>query len=374
MAKRIVYTIDDPNYGGGAHIATFSQICYVHDELGWEVIVLALEDPSDAVRADYPFITFIGPSAFKKHRTSEDALLASLMRRVRPEDIVCVPFENSRFRQAVAGVSCAWKVQWIHIDYAHWSGLNSETRAISAGDGTLYQHFDRVVFISQMSRDGFAARCPHLRDKCRVCHNLMDTARIRRLAAEAPQQEFFTCSGLRLVTVARLEERQKAIGRCLLAAQALRDKGLAFEWLFVGSGVPEDMPLYRDFVKRVGLGKNVHFAGPQQNPFAYMRSADLFCLFSRYEGIPNTIFEAMITGTPVAATRVGAVPEQILPGTGWLCENDTPSMLQLLETLIQNPALVQNARQSLSGYQYDNAAVRQTIRAVFDPTQQEALL
>lgn len=372
MAKRIVYTIDDPNYGGGAHVATFNQMRHVHRELGWDVTVLALEDPSDAIRAAYPFITFIGPAILKKRHPSEDALLAALIRRVRPDDTVCVPFENSRFRQPVAEVHCAWKVQWIHIDYAHWSNLNSETRAISADDGTLYQHFDRVAFISQMSLDGFAARYPHLREKCRVCHNLMDTERIRRLAAEAPQQDFFTGSGLRLVTVARLEERQKAIGRCLLAAQALRDKGLDFEWLFVGSGVPEDMPLYRDFVKRVGLGENVHFAGPQQNPFAYMRIADLFCLFSRYEGIPNTIFEALITGTPVAATRVGAVPEQILPGIGWLCENDTQSMVQLLETLIRNHALVRNARQSLSGYYYDNTAIHQTIRAVFDPTQEEA--
>ncbi len=43
-----------------------------------------------------------------------------------------------------------------------------------------------------------------------------------------------------------------------------------------------------------------------------MTAADVFCLASFTEGWPNVVNEALACGTPVVATRVGAVP-QMLP-------------------------------------------------------------
>lgn len=49
-----------------------------------------------------------------------------------------------------------------------------------------------------------------------------------------------------------------------------------------------------------------------------MRQADCFVLFSNYENLPCVISEAMASGLPVIATRVGGVPEQVRPGMGIL--------------------------------------------------------
>jgi len=59
-----------------------------------------------------------------------------------------------------------------------------------------------------------------------------------------------------------------------------------------------------------------------------LRSFDVFVLPSRVEGISNTILEAMASGLPVVATRVGGNPELVLEGeTGVLVPASDPPTL-----------------------------------------------
>jgi len=76
------------------------------------------------------------------------------------------------------------------------------------------------------------------------------------------------------------------------------------------------------------LGDRVRFLGERHDVPDVLRALDVFVLPSIAEGISNTILEAMATGLPVIATRVGGNPELVVDGeTGRLVPRGDPGAL-----------------------------------------------
>jgi len=71
-----------------------------------------------------------------------------------------------------------------------------------------------------------------------------------------------------------------------------------------------------DLISRLGLQDRVLLAGrqPHERIPLYLSAADVGVLASYREGCPNVVLESLACGTPVVATRVGAVPDLVTPG------------------------------------------------------------
>ena len=84
------------------------------------------------------------------------------------------------------------------------------------------------------------------------------------------------------------------------------------------------------------LDDKVWSPGERDDISQILRSLDIFVLPSKAEGISNTILEAMASGLPVVATRVGGNPELVLDGqTGCLVEKeDVDGMSLALRDLV----------------------------------------
>jgi teichuronic acid biosynthesis glycosyltransferase TuaC len=83
------------------------------------------------------------------------------------------------------------------------------------------------------------------------------------------------------------------------------------------------------FAQRAGLGECVHFPGKCDNQelHQWYSAADVSCLSSSREGWPNVVLESLACGTPVVATRVGAVPEILIsPDLGTIVEKDVAAL------------------------------------------------
>ena len=82
-----------------------------------------------------------------------------------------------------------------------------------------------------------------------------------------------------------------------------------FQVVLIGDG-PLRPSLERE-VRRLGLAPQVTFRGarPQDEVALWMNVADVLCLCSRHEGMPNVVLEALVSGLPVVATEVGGCRE-----------------------------------------------------------------
>jgi asparagine synthase (glutamine-hydrolysing) len=81
-------------------------------------------------------------------------------------------------------------------------------------------------------------------------------------------------------------------------------------FLLAGVGPLENQ--LRSQVDEVGLAERILFLGPRTDINVLMRAASLLLHTAKKEGMPNVILEAMLSGTPIVATRVGAIPDLLV--------------------------------------------------------------
>ncbi len=104
-------------------------------------------------------------------------------------------------------------------------------------------------------------------------------------------------------------------------------------------------------IRELGLEESVALLGYQNNPFAYMRKADLFVTTSLWEGMPNTLVEALACGLPAIATDCSSGPREILaPDTDYqkrLSEGSEHTQYGVLTAVGDEAALIKEMRAML---------------------------
>lgn len=155
----------------------------------------------------------------------------------------------------------------------------------------------------------------------RVLPNTVDTAVFT--AAEHPAHD----GPPRLLTVGALAEK-KGHAHLLDALAQLRDRHEREVLLYVVGDGEERATLERQ-AARLGLDGQVLFHGElsKQRVAELMREADLLVLPSLHETFGCVLIEALASGLPAVATRVGGVPEVLEPEAGTLVAPADPRAL-----------------------------------------------
>lgn len=198
-----------------------------------------------------------------------------------------------------------------------WLAARLETFTLPRTDG--------VVCITNYTREAVAS----LARKTWVVPNAVDRSFFDIERETSPKLSF--------LCVATIDPRKNQ--NALIAALDTLTLPTNFEMVFLG-GADRSKPFTREFFERVAARPWCRYAGFADRAAlrGHMAGAAGLVLPSLEDNCPMAVLEAMAAGVPVAAARVGGVPDLVRDGeTGWLFDPlDLPSLANAMRKLIEN--------------------------------------
>lgn len=235
------------------------------------------------------------------------------------------------------------KICWVHMDVVErGSKLKEFANAESAE--SIYSKFDVIVPVSEACKNQFIKKFGKQYPMA-VVRNPMPVEEIRKKAELYVPD--FPKDRLNIVCVGRLAE-EKGFDRLLEAINNVKaNTDRLFHVYIIGEG-PERERLERMIVTK-DLTMEVTFLGFCDNPYPYMKYADIFLLTSRDESFSLVVGESLIVGTPVIATECSGVREWLGDDVyGIVLNNSTIGIYNGLMKALNDPKLFEKFKSRIT--------------------------
>lgn len=263
-----------------------------------------------------------------------DKLLWRLLAEGKPKDkrrydLAISYIEGASAYYIADRVNALHKAAFIHIDYER-AGYTPHM------DKDCYKEMERIYVVSNEVGKKFANVYPMYKHKVKLFRNLLDREGILEKAERGIgfNDEF---DGIRLVTVGRLHY-QKGYDIAIEALSQVINDGYNVRWYIIGEGM-ERANLEMQ-IKKYSLEDRFILMGMQENPYPYMKQADIYVQATRFEGKSIAIEEAQILGKAIVASDCTGNTEQIESGyDGILFSLSADNLSKELKQLIDNPML-----------------------------------
>lgn len=230
-----------------------------------------------------------------RYRAEAESGLAYRLHAKDDYDIECAYLEMGPTKVMSASTNKkAKKLAWVHCDLSKKLGALD---AFVAKAGPQYQKYDEVICVSENVRQSFeqlfGGQIP-----TRVLYNVVDDAAIRE-KAQAELSSGVQKRRLTMVSLGRLTP-QKGYDVLLKVQDRLIQDGMECDLWIAGEG--EERPALEQFIAKHHLQDSVKLLGFQENPYPFLREADLLVCSSRYEGLSTFVTEGLILGKPIVTT------------------------------------------------------------------------
>ncbi len=235
------------------------------------------------------------------------------------------------------------KAGFIHNDY---DKLDMDPEI----DRPYLQKFDKIFTVSDSCKEILYRIFPELANKIHVMFNIVSAESIAKLASE---NIAFPSDAKIIVTVGRLSP-QKGYEIAIDACKILIDRGINVFWYVLGEG--DERKKLENLIARNKLQNNFVLKGIIENPYPYMKFADIYVQTSRFEGKSIAIDEAKILRKPIVVTNFETAKDQIINGhNGMITEMNAEAVAETIDNVLHDNELRNLLAENLANEIHENA-------------------
>ena len=247
------------------------------------------------------------------------------------------------------------KIAWIHFDYAMLEGIvNLKERKV------YYDRFKHIVCVSKAALESMLKVHPEYKDRSTYIYNTLNSASVVEASLKNMQIPFeSTCFNIisigRLVSIKQFQEIPKIV--CNIKKQTSRH----FCWYIIGSGNSEEW--IRSEIEKYNVQDKVVLLGPKDNPYPFIRQANLLVCTSVAESFSYVIAEAKILHTPIVSNNFPVAYEVLDNSCGFISSID--DMPELLNKIINDDdKIYSKVKESISTYEYENEDIMKKVYSI----------
>lgn len=229
------------------------------------------------------------------------------------------------------------KLAWVNINYK-LAGYNEKF------DIKSYEKFDNIIAVSDTVKNSLCDCFASLSSRIKVIYDINNSELIKKLSLE--ECDYFKRENvIRIVTVGRLVH-QKGYNIAVEAAKILKQNDINFEWLVLGEGA--ERKNIEIVIDELGVQNEFVLLGAKENPYPYIKSADIYVQTSKFEGFGLAIAEARMLNVPVVTTNFDCVYDQMVQEkNGLVVDMDARSVANGIMRLINDKELYSNVKSYL---------------------------
>lgn len=224
-------------------------------------------------------------------------------------------------------VNASRKIGFVHSDYEKL-GLDPEI------DMKYFHELDRIVTVSEECANILKRNFPMDEQKVEVMHNIISPKIIKNMSLEVVGIDY---EEIKIVSVGRLNYL-KGFDLAVKACRNLVEQGYSIKWIIVGDG--EERDKLEKLIVDYNLQETFILLGMKENPYPYVKEADIYIQPSRSEGKSIAVDEAKILCKPIVITDFETAKDQINNRENGLIVGRSPEAIsEGIKKLIDNEDL-----------------------------------
>ena len=268
---------------------------------------------------------------------------------------IVIAYQEGKATEFISYIhNCEKKIAWYHCPYLTFNSEDREKFVLQ------YNSYSKIVCVSNTFSDRMKSIFPEISAKFKSIYNSIDSKRIIDKSNMEISEPFFDSSVFTILSVGRFAMKSQFHLIPKIARELKKSLPFnSFRWFIIASG-NECAKITNSNIEQYALQKDVILLGSKDNPYPYMKRANLVVCTSESESFSYVIAEAKALHTPVLSNDFPVAYEVLDERFGWIANiNDMP---RLLARIINNvDGEYSRKKATANNYETSNETILQQI-------------